>query len=542
MNAKRIRYQVLLGFAIVVLFGILSIVDLGFFKPMDRAIFDFNVSLFGSGKSFASLSPIGAKRILDDPFMAQPRFSRYAELGLLLFLGGGMSFLSPRLSESKRLYLFGALLVISLGIAVCTAVTLHSWLRTAPIITTVAAIYLAITFYRASAFETVTQENFQANKALGLELQRQGYLDQAFERFRGCRFDQETRELLYRLGLEYEERGVAGKALMVYELIKEKDAWDVQDRIKRIKSDKLPDASPEQLPNRQVGFSESLVQARKMIGRYQIMEKLGKGTMSVVFKGLDPKINRPVAIKIIRFSDEFDEDMIKEIRERFVREVEIAGRLSHPGIVTVYDVGEDQDLTYMAMEYLEGENLTPYCSKENKLPLTKVLDLVAKVSDALDYAHQNGVIHRDIKPANIMLLKNGGIKITDFGIAKGISSIRTKTGVILGTPNYMSPEQIMGHKIDARTDIFSLGVLFFQLLTGQLPFHGGNLSELLYHITQAPHPSVRQIESRIPKACDQIIDKALAKSPKDRFKSAGQMSRYLSMLISRIEEMSKNRH
>ena len=260
-----------------------------------------------------------------------------------------------------------------------------------------------------------------------------------------------------------------------------------------------------------------------------------------MYKGMDPKINRLVAIKVIRFSDDFDEEMVDEIRERFLREAEIAGKLSHPGIVTIHDVGEDDDLTYMAMEYLEGESLNHYCSNEKRLTLTRVLDVVAKVADALDYAHKQGVIHRDIKPANIMLLRNGNIKVTDFGIAKAISSSRTKTGVILGTPNYMSPEQIMGHKIDARTDIFSLGVLFFQLLTGKLPFHGENLSALLYHITQGKHPSVRLIESGIPKACEQIIDKALAKNPKDRFRTAGQMARYLTMLRAKIEELSTKR-
>jgi len=209
--------------------------------------------------------------------------------------------------------------------------------------------------------------------------------------------------------------------------------------------------------------------------------------------------------------------------------------------VTIHDVGEDEDLTYMAMEYLEGQSLIPYASKERKLPFTTVLDVAAKIADALDYAHKHGVIHRDIKPANIMLLRDGNVKVTDFGIAKAMSSTRTKTGVILGTPNYMSPEQIMGHKIDARTDIFSLGVLLFQLLTGKLPFRGENLSGLLYHITQGKHPSIRLMESGIPKACEQIIDKALAKNPRDRFKTAGQMARYLTMLRDKIDEITKKR-
>ena len=263
--------------------------------------------------------------------------------------------------------------------------------------------------------------------------------------------------------------------------------------------------------------------------------------MGYVYKAVDPKINRPVALKIIRFSDEFEEDLISEIRERFFREAEIAGRLNHPSIVTIYDVGEDRDLTYMAMEYLEGKDLEVYCQKDTLLPLMKVLEVIYQVAGALDYAHGMGVIHRDIKPANIMLLSNGTVRVTDFGIAKAVSSSRTKTGVILGTPNYMSPEQIMGHKMDARSDIFSLGVLFFQLLTGQLPFHGDNLSSLLYQITQAKHPSIRELRPRVPKACEQIIDKALAKSPADRFKSARDMKRYIQLLMMRLKEI-KNKN
>jgi serine/threonine-protein kinase len=163
------------------------------------------------------------------------------------------------------------------------------------------------------------------------------------------------------------------------------------------------------------------------------------------------------------------------------------------------------------------------------------------VAEALDFAHKADVIHRDIKPANIMLLKTGGVKVTDFGIAKAISSSRTKTGVILGTPNYMSPEQIMGQKIDPRSDVFSLGVLFFQLLTGDLPFQGDNLSSLLYQITQVSHPPLRNYNAKIPKVCERIIDKALAKNPKNRFQTAGQFARVLRLLASRIEELKRKR-
>ena len=288
-------------------------------------------------------------------------------------------------------------------------------------------------------------------------------------------------------------------------------------------------------------LDEAIPKELTRIGRYEILQGLGRGSMGLVYKALDLKINRLLAIKTIRFSDEFDEDVIQEIKERFFREAEIAGQLSHPCIVTLHDMGEDQDLTYMAMEYLEGENLEKFINRKNLLPLRKVLSVVASVAEALEFAHRADVIHRDIKPANIMLLKTGGVKVTDFGIAKAISSSRTRTGVILGTPNYMSPEQIMGQKVDPRSDVFSLGVVFYQLLTGELPFQGDNLSSLLYQITQVKHPPLRSFNARIPVACEQIMDKALAKNLDERFKTAGQMEKLLRLLALKVDQKQKKR-
>jgi serine/threonine protein kinase len=287
--------------------------------------------------------------------------------------------------------------------------------------------------------------------------------------------------------------------------------------------------------------SDSETAGRSMIGRYKILGELGKGSMGLVFKAQDPKINRLVAIKTIRFSDEFDHDVIQEIKERFFREAEIAGQLSHPSIVTIHDVGDDGELTYMAMEFLEGKDLDKFINRENLLPLRKVLSIVAEIASALDYAHKASVIHRDIKPANVMLLNNGHVKVTDFGIAKAISSSRTKTGVILGTPNYMSPEQIMGQKIDSKSDIFSLGVMFYQLITGELPFHGENLSGLLYQITQVKHPSPRNYNPKIPRVCEQILDKSMAKDPNKRFNSAGDFAKVIKAFGEKIDQVIRER-
>jgi serine/threonine-protein kinase len=330
------------------------------------------------------------------------------------------------------------------------------------------------------------------------------------------------------------------KAVSVYEYITRADSdfRDLSTRITKLRKLIAPLAvsGHELKQDGKIVVSEDL-EIKPTVGRYEILSELGQGAMGVVYKANDPKINRLLAIKTIRFSDEFEEEKIKEIKERFLREAEIAGKLSHPTIVAIYDVGEDYDLTYMAMEFLEGENLQKYCRKGSLLPLRRALYVVSETALALDYAHRQGVIHRDIKPANIMLLGDGQVKVTDFGIAKAVSSSQTKSGIVLGTPNYMSPEQINGYEIDGRSDIFSLGVVFFELLTGQLPFHGKNLTNLFYQITQVKHPSPRSINPKIPKPCEQILDKILTKNPEKRFESAAVLAKYTKALITRIDQV-----
>jgi serine/threonine protein kinase len=286
----------------------------------------------------------------------------------------------------------------------------------------------------------------------------------------------------------------------------------------------------------QILISDDL-ETKPTIGRYVILGELGQGAMGVVYKAQDPRINRLVAIKTIRFSDDFEEKQAKEVKERFFKEAELAGKLSHPSIISIHDVGEDYELTYMAMELLEGKDLDYYCQKKNLLPLRRILDIIADVAEALDFAHSHGVIHRDVKPGNIMLQNNGKIKVTDFGIAKAVSSSQTKSGIILGTPNYMSPEQINGMPLDGRSDVFSLGAVFFQLLTGNLPFGGKTITELFYQITQVKHPSPRQFNPKVIKPVEQLIDKALAKDPDKRFQRANDFNRYLRLLGQKIDSV-----
>jgi serine/threonine-protein kinase len=250
--------------------------------------------------------------------------------------------------------------------------------------------------------------------------------------------------------------------------------------------------------------------------------------MGVVYLGQDPKINREVAIKTLRY-EEVDEEQLAEVKKRFFREAEAAGKLSHPNIVTIYDVGEDYDLAYMAMELLDGSDLTKYCQKGNLLHLGEVTKIITSVAQALDYAHCSGVVHRDIKPANIMILKNGEVKVTDFGIARVMTSSSTKTGAVIGTPSYMSPEQIVGHHVDGRSDLFSLGVVFYELLTGEKPFQGDNITTLMFNITNSTPVPLKGLAPDVPDNLVSIIERLLSKDREARYQQGRELFSALSL-------------
>ncbi|MBF0487824.1 MAG: CHASE2 domain-containing protein [Nitrospirae bacterium] len=286
------------------------------------------------------------------------------------------------------------------------------------------------------------------------------------------------------------------------------------DAVKKLKAPGEPAVSDA--PEEEATIIMEPAGATSTLGRYVVLRELGRGAMGVVYLGKDPKINRDVAIKTLSYED-IDSEQVEEIKTRFFREAEAAGKLSHPNIVRVYDVGEDKDVAYMAMELLEGSDLARYCAKDSRLPFGEVLRVITRVGEALDYAHLNGVVHRDIKPANIMLLNNKELRVTDFGIARVMESSKTQTGMVLGTPSYMSPEQIAGRKVDGRSDLFSLGVVFFELLVGERPFKGDSIATLMYNITGTAPTAIKSIEPRIPACVVEIIDKLLQKNAADRF-------------------------
>jgi len=263
------------------------------------------------------------------------------------------------------------------------------------------------------------------------------------------------------------------------------------------------------------------------IGRYEIEETLGRGAMGVVYLARDPLIDRQVALKTLRV--DLDAEHVEEFRERFVREARAAGRLNHPGIVTVHDVGDDPEsgLMYIAMEYLQGRDLKQLLASGHRFRPSEVARIAADVAVALGYAHSLGVVHRDIKPANIILSDNGSAKITDFGIARLEASNLTVDGQFIGTPNFMSPEQITGKKVDGRSDIFSLGVVLFTLLTGQRPFAGDTMHEVTLRIVQEASPIPSTLGEDIPAALNPIVLKCLEKDPERRFQTGDELAKVL---------------
>ena len=263
----------------------------------------------------------------------------------------------------------------------------------------------------------------------------------------------------------------------------------------------------------------------EMLGRYEIIDELGKGAMGVVYKARDPLIGRELALKTFRLGYSAGDQELEQFRERFLREAQSAGILSHPNIVTIHDVAvEPGGDFFIAMEFVKGTDLKLVMQRQGKFEPKFAFDVVAQIADGLGYAHAKGVVHRDIKPANILITADKQAKITDFGIARVEASNLTMEGQLLGTPNYMAPEQIQGKPVDHRADIFSLGVMLFELVTGKKPFAAPNLSAVTHKIVFEPYPSPEDIVPDLPPGFIQVLDRALAKDPEERYDKGAEMA------------------
>jgi eukaryotic-like serine/threonine-protein kinase len=269
------------------------------------------------------------------------------------------------------------------------------------------------------------------------------------------------------------------------------------------------------------------------LGRYRVLELLGRGAMGVVHKAEDPSLGRTVAIKAVELSA--DKTDAANYEKRFYQEAKAAGGLNHPGIITIFDAGREGNWAYIAMELLEGRELRELLS-EGRMPLSDVLDIAAQVAEALDYAHERGVVHRDIKPSNIMIVQGRRAKIMDFGIARmRVSAVETQVGMVLGSPKYMSPEQVVGQRVDHRSDIFSLGVMLFEMAVGMSPFSGKDVPDLMYAVVNNEAPRASQLNPAVPDMLDLILAKALQKDRELRYGNAGEMANDLLECRARFE-------
>ena len=330
-----------------------------------------------------------------------------------------------------------------------------------------------------------------------------GRLEPAFAEFRRCPPSETIATVMYKLSLAFEEQAKPERAEAVLEWMKRTQGTPAIKDTGKVAAGGGP----------------------QRLGRYVIERRIGRGAMGAVYLAKDPRINRPVALKAIPIAKEFEDEELKEARLRFYREAESAGRLTHPNIITVFDAGEDKGLAYIAMEYVPGIPLKKFTDPKKLLAPKRALELCASTAEALDYAHNQGVIHRDIKPANLMYNpKEGSLKITDFGVARMTDNNSTKTGIVLGTPMYMSPEQLGAEDLTGHSDLFSLGVTLYELLAGEVPFKATNIAVLMTKITTDDPAPISQRRAGIPPSVDSVLAKALAKRPENRFSCGAEMA------------------
>lgn len=490
--------------------------------------------------------------ILNQNFFVVPDWAYAVEILLYIAIALYLILLLPRMKAAMAAIISALLLLALIATSQYLLISKSMWLQLMLPCALLSCGYLLLITKRFLVTERGKQQadeaSAQSNRTLGLAYQQQGQLDMAFDKFRQCPLDESMFEPLYSLCLDFERKRQFNKAQSVLEYIAtvNPDFRDVKEKIKRNKQ--LQDTVVFGAAGGAGGAASTMMLdgggiEKPMLGRYEVQKELGKGAMGVVYLGKDPKINRIVAIKTMALSQEFEGDELDEVKERFFREAETAGRLVHPNIVTIYDAGEEHDLAYIAMEFLKGHDLGRYVKPGKLLPIPNVFKIIILAADALNYAHEQNVVHRDIKPANIMYVpESSTIKLTDFGIARITDSSKTKTGMVLGTPSYMSPEQLSGKKVDGRSDLFSLGVMFYQLLTGSLPFTGDSMATLMFKIANDPHPDILsarpELATKVPDVAA-VLDKILQKNPETRYQTGGEFAADLRRCLKIIKNNLK---
>lgn len=491
--------------------------------PTSRLLTSFKNHPSGAPVAPVAFAAGALAGLLDGDAPFRPAWASLLELGATLYLAFFLWVVIPRV----QLRVGGLILTVFVATWLGAAVLLFKfnglWLYLfPPVLLATAGLFAAA---RHRHVEGLLRRNAELTRTLALAYQAQGQLEMAARELLACPAESRSvREALFQLGGEMERKRLYERALEVYtHLLKFGRHREARQRVRRIRAAGENSAiNGATLNGRTVVMVDG--PSHPTFGRYEILSELGQGAMGTVFLGRDPKINREVAIKTLDYRS-IPSAELEDMKGRFFREAEAAGKLSHPSIVTIYDVGEEHDMAYMAMERLDGKDLSAYCRPEDRLPAKQVIEVMARVAEALEYAHGQGVVHRDIKPANIMLLKSGEVKVADFGIARIMDNSKTRTGIVLGTPFYMSPEQVAGKKVDGRSDLFSMGVVFYELLAGQRPFEGDSMTALMYAISKTPHTPLVQVAPDLPECCLSIVERLLRKGVTRRFRSASVLAK-----------------
>jgi serine/threonine-protein kinase len=480
----------------------------------------------------------GVSSILQEHFFVVPAWGTWVEYGVYLAVALYLIVLLPRLGAGMGAAVTAALLAALIGAHFALMTAKGTWLQLMLPVVLLALGYAVLVSKRFLVTERGKErseaEAGASNRMLGLAFQGQGQLDMAFDYFRKCPVDDTLLDNLYNLGLDFERKRQFNKAESVFRYMaghnpKFRDLGERLSRAKQLSETVIFGGAPTH-PGGTMLLGPGT--EKPMLGRYQVERELGKGAMGVVYQGRDPKIGRVVAIKTMALAQEFEADELEDVKARFFREAETAGRLNHPHIVTIFDAGEEHDLAFIAMEFLKGRDLVPFTKAGNLLPVDQVVSIIARVADALGYAHRQNVVHRDVKPANIMYEPDSDmVKVTDFGIARITDASKTKTGMVLGTPSYMSPEQLAGRKIDGRSDLFSLAVSLYQLLSGQLPFDGESMAQLMFKIANEPAPDILGLDPRLPPALAAFLERAMAKEAEARFQTGEEFAQALRACV-----------
>ncbi len=510
---------------------------------VDRELLAGRIALIGTAENSVPAPALldtatGLSNLLQGDYLLRPEWLSWLEYGMLAAILLLVLLWLPAMPAVGAAMVGLVLATIVLSLEAWLLVSAHVWVQLGTASACAAVAVWVANFLRGMRPATATSAKSRpARPGVSKVGGKPDELDLQFSVLRQQPWNDDTKEKMYQIAFHHGRAEEFAKAERVLRYIYQHDPdyKDVARLLEKLSGQKQyaplnrsSSAEPEGVAPASEG--------QQTLGRYTIERKLGEGAMATVYLGKDPKIGRKVAIKTVALAEEFDDAKLAEARQQFMREAESAGRLNHPNIIAIYDVGEDSDVSYLAMEYFDGVSLLKHAQSDDLLPASWVLELMARAAEALDYAHRQGVVHRDIKPANIMYhAASDELKITDFGIARLTDTSRTKTGIILGTPSFMSPEQLMASGVTGQSDLYSLGVTLYQLLTGVAPFRADSIPKLMDKIMREEARPVTELRANLPACVDSIIRTALAKEPQDRYSSGRAMAMALRECAERFE-------